>query len=241
MTLPDNDPAKWQYQEHTAVKHQILDGYLHTWISILGGSNLELGYIDGFAGRGVYQDGSIGSPIIAMDTGQNQISKINRKPYGMKKFRCFFVEKNVDNYFCLKEQVESRKSTCPDVIPDIRNGVFEEHATEFIEVSKKIPTLFFIDPFGWEVPFEIIKGILDNLRTEILFTFMVYDINRFLGSTAHQASLNKLYGSSVWKDCLDSEDRESCLVNHYLDSIRKARARNYSVKSSCPQLTRQTA
>jgi three-Cys-motif partner protein len=224
MTLPDSDPAKWFYPEHTAVKHRILDGYLRTWISIRGSTSDNLGYIDGFAGRGVYSDGSDGSPIIAMKAAQQLIDKIQRKTTGLKKFICYFVEKDEDNYRCLKDQVEKLKPNCKDVTCNLRNETFEEFTKEFSELSKNngpIPTLFFIDPFGWDgVPFEAIKGILDNQNTEILLTFMVKDMNRFLTSPFHRDSLNKLYGNSCWEECLKtSSGRENALVNTYLRCI----------------------
>jgi hypothetical protein len=95
----------------------------------------------------------------------------------------------------------------------------------FIELSKDdtttIPTLFFIDPFGWDgVPFDVIKGILDNPQTEILLTFMVRDMNRFLKSTLHRESLNKLFGGLYYEDCIESEKREECLLDLYLNLIK---------------------
>lgn len=225
MTLPDNDPAKWSYPEHTAVKHRILDGYLRTWISIRGSTSEKLGYIDGFAGRGIYVDESDGSPIIAMKAAQHLINNIQRKPIGLKKFICYFVEKDEDNYACLLGQVEKLKPSCKDVACNLRKGVFEDTAKEFIELSKgngTIPTLFFIDPFGWNgVPYDAIKGILDNPNTEILLTFMVKDINRFLTSPFHRESLNKLYGSTCWEECVElpGSEREDALINLYLKLI----------------------
>jgi len=224
MTLPDDHPDKWQYPEHTAVKHLILDKYLKTWISIRGGNAKTLAYIDGFAGRGIYQDGSPGSPIIAMRAGQDKINNIRRGPGGMEIFHCIFVEKNEDNYLCLKSQVESLAPSCGSVTTLLRCGTFEETAREFIKLSdgtSTIPTLFFIDPFGWDgVPFDAIKGILDNPQTEILLTFMVRDMNRFLESTPHRDSLNKLFGGPCYENCIQDEDREKSLLNLYLNLIR---------------------
>jgi three-Cys-motif partner protein len=128
MTLPDNHPMKWNYPEHTAVKHRILDNYLKTWISIRGSTVKELGYIDGFAGRGIYEDGSYGSPIIAMNAAQEKIDNVTRSPKGMEKFRCFFVEKNEDNYMCLKSQIDSLAPRCKDVLYNLKNGTFEDAA-----------------------------------------------------------------------------------------------------------------
>src|SRR5665648_289999 len=70
MPLKDDDPEKWGYTEHTKIKHEILSKYLETWIRILGVKYKKLYYIDCFAGRGIYADGTAGSPIIALQSAK---------------------------------------------------------------------------------------------------------------------------------------------------------------------------
>jgi len=62
----DSAPEKWIYREHTKVKHAILQGYLGGWLPILGSYHQNICYFDCFSGRGEYQDGSPGSPVIAL-------------------------------------------------------------------------------------------------------------------------------------------------------------------------------
>lgn len=50
--LKDSAPEKWEYKEHTRVKHILLTKYLSAWIPILGKWNQRICYFDGFAGRG---------------------------------------------------------------------------------------------------------------------------------------------------------------------------------------------
>lgn len=72
--IPDGSDEKWQYTEHTAAKHEILRRYLGAWLAILGrrrkGSTFRhsrLVLVDGFAGRGRYLDGQLGSPAIMFE------------------------------------------------------------------------------------------------------------------------------------------------------------------------------
>jgi len=65
--LKDSDPEKWEFKEHTKVKHILLKKYLAAWIQILGSWSNRICYFDGFAGRGEYTDGTLGSPIIALE------------------------------------------------------------------------------------------------------------------------------------------------------------------------------
>ena len=229
LTLPDSAPEKWQYEEHTKVKHQLLDKYLKSWISIMGSIYSKLGYIDGFAGRGIYQDGSPGSPILAMKAAQEQIDKIGK----LNKFLCLFIEKDPYNYTCLKEQVEAGLVNCRNVECTTLKGEFTDHITAFLnqyEKNRLIPIFYFIDPFGWKgIPFNLIQRILKQPKSEILFVFMTYDIARFLKSFPHEASLNELFGDDSWKQAskFRSQKRHNALVQIYEDKLKENTEASY--------------
>lgn len=57
----------WEMELHTQAEHDILRGYLVAWLPIMAKYNSRLVYVDGFAGPGVYTDGSPGSPIIVYE------------------------------------------------------------------------------------------------------------------------------------------------------------------------------
>ena len=118
VTKPDDHPDKWQINEHTRVKHQLFEKYLKAWISIMGRYNTKLGYIDGFAGRGIYETGEKGSPILAMRAAQEQINKIGK----LNEFLCVFIEKNYENFCCLQEQVSLVAPECPNVSHTLLNN-----------------------------------------------------------------------------------------------------------------------
>ena len=89
--LKDSAPEKWEYREHTRVKHILLEKYLTAWIPILGKYNSRICYFDGFAGRGEYTtDGTLGSPLIALKVA-------DRLSGYFGKVICFFIEKD-ENY-----------------------------------------------------------------------------------------------------------------------------------------------
>jgi three-Cys-motif partner protein len=75
MPKVDRDPDKWRSRENTRVKHDILIEYLKGFIPVLSAANRGepisvLHYVDSRAGRGWYEGGEPGSPIIAMRVGQ---------------------------------------------------------------------------------------------------------------------------------------------------------------------------
>jgi len=66
MTAPRK--KVWSIEPHTRAKHDLLSHYLRAWYPIIGRYSQRAVFIDAFAGPGVYEDGSPGSPIIALRT-----------------------------------------------------------------------------------------------------------------------------------------------------------------------------
>jgi three-Cys-motif partner protein len=95
--IKDSAPEKWEYREHTRVKHILLGKYLNAWIPILGKYNPRICYFDGFAGRGEYIDEKThtviqtGSPLVALKVADG-LSRY------FDKLVCCFVEKDGDNF-----------------------------------------------------------------------------------------------------------------------------------------------
>ena len=79
----------WKLEPHTRAKHEILRRYLQAWMVILSqGKFPEILYIDGFSGPGEYEEGEVGSPIIALETA------IGYEPPLTAKINFLFVEKD---------------------------------------------------------------------------------------------------------------------------------------------------
>lgn len=240
MVLNDDDPEKWMLKKHTQVKHTLLEKYLTPWTYKLGSRHNMLLYIDGFAGRGEYfdYDGNVvgvGSPIIAMRKAQDLLTWAKENNRELSEFWCLFIEKNEQNYQNLVEVIEREKEKCP--LPHIIhcNGDFADEITKFLNNAQRClpPTLCFIDPFGFDVPFPVIRALMTIPKTEVLFTFMSRDINRFLSSPKHEKSLNTLFGTTEWKkynlSSLSPYERESNLVNLYRKQLHEEAGVKYSM------------
>jgi three-Cys-motif partner protein len=232
MVLSDSDPRKWTLKEHTKVKHELLDKYLTPWIYKLASANNSLLYIDGFAGKGEYFEGSefvgIGSPVIAMRKVQDLKEKIS-------KFYCLFIEKNKENYENLYKFIETEEKVCSHPIIVCRNGDFENEMIKFLDDQDDSlpPTFCFIDPFGFDAPFYVIKRLMAIPKTEIFFTFMSRDINRFVSSEKHFRALRDLFGSENWKDHIqlsgESYSREKSIVEFYRSQLIKEASVKYTM------------
>lgn len=224
--LEDSAPEKWEYREHTRVKHILLEKYLTAWIPILGRYNPRICYFDCFAGRGEYIDGTLGSPLIAL-----KIADRLSEYFG--KLICFFVEKDEDNFRNLEEVLEREK-------PNIKNWqtieIIKEN-DEFANVDifkylekERSPSFFFIDPFGFSgIPFNIVERILSYPKTEVFFTFMVRDMARFIRLPQLEDTFDRLFGTEKWKGILASSQKpEIALIDLYREQLHEVAEVKYS-------------
>jgi spore photoproduct lyase len=229
--MKDSAPEKWEYREHTRVKHILLRKYLRVWITALGKYNPKICYFDGFAGRGEYVGGELGSPLIALKLA-DQLSRY------FKELICYFVEKDTDNFSNLINVLECEKSNIQnwgtiikvqtensefaDVIARIFNEMREGHVL--------VPSFFFIDPFGFGgVPFQVITRIMQNPKTEVFFTFMERDIARFLQVQDLEETYDNLFGTKRWNDIMASSQKpEIALMHLYRKQLHEVAGVKYS-------------
>jgi three-Cys-motif partner protein len=224
--LADDDPLKWRYTEHARAKHAIQWTYLGAWLPILGTRFSPLVLFDGFAGRGRYETGEDGSPLLfwkrsveAVDAGRPREVLI----------RC--VEANRGNYENLCDVIQPLQH--PGVRIAATHGKFVDEAAAAaarLRTWRRIPPSFWTaDPYGFSgVPLESIADLMQLPRSEVLLTFMVRDMRRFLGEPNFEAPLNQFFGGAAWQRCVELEDaeaRERCLLLTYSELVRDGIAR----------------
>jgi spore photoproduct lyase len=232
MSYKDSAPEKWEYREHTRVKHILLEKYLSAWMSILGSRNPKICYFDGFAGRGDYTGGTLGSPIIAL-----KVADRHAQYFG--KLFCFFIEKDDDNFKNLENILEREKSNIENWEEKIE---VRKEKDEFAEVIEEIfdylekersilaPSFFFVDPFGFSgIPFRIIEKIVSNPKTEVFFTFMVRDISRFIEIPQLRDSFVELFDTEEWESMIELPNREKALIELYRKQLHEKIGVKYSI------------
>ena len=69
-----------------------------------------------------------------------------------------------------------------------------------------------------------LRPLLRHPKGEVMINFMFDPINRFLSfkSPANEESLDRLFGTPEWRLLRDKPDRESALVNLYVEQVRTA-------------------
>ena len=231
------DDSTWKIRPHTRAKHVLLRSYLSAWFPILtsGGFNRRVIYIDGFAGPGIYSDGELGSPLIALDTLVNHSAfhKLSKT-----EFIFIFVENEQKNFQNLENEIfkfwnKLEGGQPPNIKLILFDEPFKDAANHIIDDTygqgkQLAPTFAFIDPFGWSgVPLKTIRDLLSSDKCEVLFSFMYESINRFI--TTNDPSLiltfNELFGTDINKynqiKSLMGEERKAFLRDLYETQLKR--------------------
>lgn len=212
----------WKLEPHTKAKHDLLRIYLNAWYPIISRTESKAVFIDGFAGPGTYDDGSPGSPIIALDTLRNH-SYFPKM--GSTQFFLSFIEGDSARKTQLEAEIAKRPPLPSNIHVRVDNRKFGDAADDLIAKMKSegrtlAPTLAFIDPFGYSgVPLSSIAELLSGKKCELFLTLMVDQINRFLDSPAIRPRLEELFGTTSYQKAKGVE----ALVELYKEQL-KARA-----------------
>lgn len=209
----------WESTPHTRAKHAILRQYWNRWLPILGRWNRGLNYIDGFAGPGEYIGGEEGSPIIVLTAATQHI----RRPVGAVSFT--FIEKQHDRAEHLKHLLSQKFPV--NQLPRgweyaVEEGEFDPvlntSITQIEESGSTLaPTFAFLDPFGYSgFPMSTIRRLMAIPRCEVLITFMVGYLRRFLDELRAE-TLTALFGVEDWREAvsLQGDDKVRFLLDLY--------------------------
>ncbi len=236
-SLSDSDPKKWVMAGHTRAKHQILTKYLGAWYPAISKYSGRVLYIDGFAGRGRYDDGSEGSPQLALRTLIDHPILAQRASC---EFLFLFIEKNAENAAALQAELQALEDS--GVIPKnvlwgVVNGSFDIEVQQMCERLReqgmnRAPTFAFIDPFGYtKFPMDLLVELAQSPGTELFINFMVGFVQRFIERDGQEDAIAQLYGmevADVLKGVVGEDERIEQLVEVYMHTLREKTGLQYA-------------
>lgn len=215
--MPTHDKFfSYEKQAAAVLKHAVLERYLGAFASMLGNYRSTVGFLDGYAGSGVYQgkaNGSevAGSPKIALKIAQSLSSR-------GQELVCSFVEKDHANYESLASVVkDANLSGCRAV-----EGDLADHLDAAMARFHGIPLLVFLDPFGTSLDSATTIGTIlgrpGGAPTELLLNFSVDSVRR-IGARVYQANdangrdasllrLDQWLGGDWWRDIFAEAEAE---------------------------------
>lgn len=225
-------PAKFFDEKKTwsLMKDRILGWYLVPYVSKVKRFAKTVVVVDGFAGYGIYEDGSEGSPLIIC-----RVLDELKKAQGADVLG-IFIEKDPT---CFTELEKNLRSYRDSGLAVTLHGDFKTVAPRVAALVSESPTLFYIDPFGIKgLEFDRLEKILRKVHTsstEVLVNFSYKALLREADAVPDLAAnvMGGTYFQDVLRDpIITRAQKEAKIVQLYEDRYRKY----FAYVGSCPVL-----
>jgi three-Cys-motif partner protein len=225
------DDRYWERQGLPSVfKHDLLRRYLPQFAGKTGSRAPGVVYLDGYAGRGRYEDGTPGSAEQTLQIAEQQGT------VGIN-YRLFFYGSDPRSYAALKPVVDEyaahglqAEASPDDVITGLDN---------VIAAAEGMSLFLFLDPCGLGIPFADLTGTLTGPRvsrwppTEVLLNFSLEAVRRIAGHVTSatpnektMARLDDALGGVWWRSIIKesgvTDDAVSKIVDEFVDRFSKA-------------------
>lgn len=218
----------YEGREHSAVKHELLKGYLEKLLYIVGVSGVkEITYVDCFSGPWADESDDLHGTSIAISV--DIIKRVyeglaaNNRTYDIK-FRAVYVEEDRNRFRQLEEFLADN---CPSFIEHHEfNGDYTALQDDILGVCGSGFTFFFVDPKGWtDVGLPRLSKLLQQRNSEFLITFMYDFLNRFVKMEELRDQVQAMLGEvdeAFLADLHGKEpkQREDAVVRRYREHLK---------------------
>lgn len=125
-------------KEWSEVKDALLECYLKPYFTKIIHTHKPINYVDCFAGKGKFDDGKNGSPLLALNIIANCMRSTKRFYY--PKISKYFIERDYAD--TLKQNLKGYKNVF------IKEGTYQDNIREILEHKDDENVFLYIDPFG---------------------------------------------------------------------------------------------
>lgn len=204
--MGDIDDFFQRRQAAAVLKHGILSRYPLVFATMASANSARkrVVFLDGYAGPGRYDDGSPGSPLLAVETA-------TRTAQWGREVTCLFVEKDPKTYnnLCSTLAQAAPSTMTYQVWP----GDVADHVDAALAQAGQDPMLTFLDPFGTALDYPLLTGRLMNrparAATEVLLNMNLEGVRRIGGlvtttnpsprAAATLARMDRFFGGDWWR------------------------------------------
>ncbi len=181
--------------EQSKAKARIITEYFTSWASIMVAvqkrwdNGKVLNYIDLYAGKGRYDDGTLSTPLMILQ-------KIMDNPDFCERVQCIFNDAAPEN----TKQLEDAINSMPGIErlrfkPQVLTGPVSNEIVRQLEATKMAPTFFFIDPFGYVgLSLRLINAMLKRWGSDGVFFFNYNRINMGISNSKVTRHMEALFG-----------------------------------------------
>lgn len=216
-------------------KLNLLAKYLVPWSRKLGAGWQQIWVVDGFAGPGAYDSerGRVdGSPRVAASWAAREL-----ETRGFPLVRCVNVERERVWFDQLEDSTAEWR---PNLVTNLK-GEFATRLPGVLDIIKRDPTFFFLDPFGVRgIEMALLEQIIarGEKRSELLIHFSEKSFRRMAGHVQEHGRsaigrkvaasklerLDRLMGTPLWRPRwegdINTDDAMDATVELYLSQLR---------------------
>ena len=225
------DEAFFEEQsEPSKIKAEIVSKYFDAWSNVMTGharknqgkTSGRIAYIDLFAGKGRFEDGSPSTPILVL-------TKAIENPKLRECLITIFNDKDPDI-------VKSLKSTVQD-LPGIKQLKYEpriyndEVGTDIaktFEEMKLVPTLLFIDPWGYKgISQRLINSVLKHFGCDCILFFNYNRVNAALDNPKFVKHMTAIFGQDRAENLrkelvpMTKQEREATIIDELCKALKE--------------------
>lgn len=202
--MSDTNEQYWsEYTGLQHAKHQLLSRYLGGWFPILTSANGSVIYIDCHAGRGRYDTGDQGSPIVALQTLLNH--QMKDRILKNTDLHFVFFETDQKNYDLLRGEIRALGQLPEEVnvYPFQENyeaalrGIVDDLRQRGETLS---PSFVFVDPYGFKLSMKLLNSLLQFRGCELLINFMYRYIDLAIHNPDQADNMDALFGCRDWRN-----------------------------------------
>ena len=211
--------------EQSKVKTRIVEKYFLAWAKVIiphaKSRNSNIGYVDLYAGRGKYKDGSKSTPVLVLERA---IEDKDIRDMLISVFNDINPEyaQSLEDAIDLIPGIGSLKNR-----PIVENTEVGEGWTQILKHVKAIPTLFFVDPWGYKgLSLELISSALKNWGCDCIFFFNYNRINMGINNPFVEEYMDALFGTESAENLraniqiMTPSERESTIVEEISKSLK---------------------
>jgi three-Cys-motif partner protein len=181
--------------EQSLIKATLVTKYFPAYMRVIASVQRKHGgdriaYIDLFCGPGRYENGAASTPEMIIKQAIGDPDMRNR-------LVAIFNDKDEKNIQSLKETLEALDgySTLKHK-PQIEHGEVGEEIVSAFESMKLVPTLFFVDPWGYKgMTLRLINSVLKDWGCDGFFFFNYGRINAGLANDKVEKHMDSLFGA----------------------------------------------
>ena len=226
--MPNNEAFFTEQTEQSAIKMQIVTSYFAAWANVIKRWNTSMGYIDLFCGPGKYGDDKPSAPLKIIETVLGDLV-LTRNMYFLFNDG---DQRNIDSLRSAIEEIDVRSQLTHKI--QYHHRIIDQDFHRQIMISRNMPVLSFVDPFGYKgLTMELINLLINNQGSDCIFFFNYNRINMALSSnTKFDEHLSGIFGTKRVKELKSKlskqkpAQREETILNALTEALTENKS-NY--------------